>query len=440
MEDRNHRIDLHGTMSSSNRMWTIKWRRLFVKGLAVLVFGIITTIVVNDYVLAPRFGNQSSKILTAQKQLVEIRLGIVGTVEPATAINVVAPIEGVVSDKQFKFGGNVEEGQLLLRLNTSDAQAKEYDATAAVLKASRALHEMENWKTGPDVSRARRAVLSSQIALEQARQRSIETGVLLERGLVPKIEYDYVIQQLKTLELQHTAAQEDLAGTLNKGSKDNLEIAKLEFFTANRRLQDLQKAISQKEIISPVAGIVLESSSPPNTPTSRIPIEVGSNVAKGQVLFRVADTKRVVITAKVDEIDVNRLRSGQLVDVSMDALPGKTIRGYLTEIAAQGEANFSSLSKTATFAITVSVPEISEAERPSIRMGMSARLSIIEYQQDSIVLPINAVKERDGRPTVEVIDSSLGKVVFREVIVGRPTGTGIEILRGINVGDRIRIN
>lgn len=373
-------------------------------------------------------------MVVAPRPLVS-RLAVVGTVEPATTFNIAAPFDGTVSEKLFDYGGRVEKGHVLLVMDTADMEVKLREAQAAALRTDRAAGELKNWGNSPDVSRGKRSLLAAKLALEETRRKAAETRLLLDRGIVPRLEWEALDQQIKTLELQHEAAKQDLDSTLEKGSPGNRNIVGLELQNARARLADLERQLEGAAIEAPVAGVVLRPLQQSSSQTAAPPVEVGSRVTRGQSLFAVAGLNRLAVTAKVDEVDVNRLAEGQGVEVTGDAFGAATLEGRITRISAQ--AIPSAAGRGAAFGITVEIRP-SEEQLRRIRVGMSSTLTITLYENPrALVVPPEALRRGETGPYVMVMEPGAAQPRPAWVTLGQAAEDGVEILEGLRENDRV---
>lgn len=378
-------------------------------------------------------GSGGTLVVTA-RPLVS-RLAVVGTIEPGTTFAIAAPFDGTVKEKLFDYGGRVDKGQVLLVMETGDMEVRLREAQAAALRAGRVAAELKDWNNSPDVARARRALLAAKQALEDTRRKAAETRTLLDRGIVPRLEWEMLDQQIKTLELQHEAAKQDLDSTLEKGSAGHRHIATLELDNARARQSDLERQLEGAAIEAPAAGVILRPVLNASAQAAAAPVEVGSRVTRGQPLFAVAGLERLSVSAKVDEVDVNRLAEGQAVAVTGDAFGATTLDGRITRISAQ--AIPSAAGHGAAFAIAVEVRPSPEQLR-RIRVGMSSTLTITLYENPhALVVPPDALRPGEDGPTVLVLDSGQTQPRQARVTVGQAVEDGIEILDGLHENDCI---
>jgi HlyD family secretion protein len=87
-----------------------------------------------------------------------------------------------------------------------------------------------------------------------------------------------------------------------------------------------------------------------------------------------------------------------------------------------------------SFAVSIAIADLTEAQRVRLAVGMSASLAIITHQRDdAVVLPPQAIRDEDGTRVVRVRE--VGRIVSRPVTLGISTPEGVEIRAGVNPGD-----
>lgn len=296
---------------------------------------------------------------------------------------------------------------------------------------------LDRWATGPDVIRAQRAKEAAEASLAVIERQVTETKRLLDRGIVSRNEYDGLVQQRDTQRNAATGSRLDLQTTLERASLDNRRLADLDLQNAKSRLADLQAQAKGSTVRAPAEGIVTRP--PAGTLGSQVPpaIEAGVRVTRGQALFSVADTATFIVTGRVDEVDVNRLRLGQAVLIGGDAFPGAPIPGRIVGISAEAEAGQAS-GRTPSFEVRAAFPGNAGPDRGRIRIGMSARMQIvIGSNPQAIIVPIDAIRDPMTNPTVQVRDPRGSGSRSRSVTLGPTHAQGVEILSGLATGDLV---
>ena len=148
----------------------------------------------------------------------------------------------------------------------------------------------------------------------------------------------------------------------------------------------------------------------------------------GQAIFTVQQITPVKLLVGISESDYTRIKVGQKVQISVDALPGESFEGKIVRIHPTIDA------KSHTFDAEVHVANSNRKLRP----GMYARVSVDFGSNNSVVVPdISVVKQQgSGVRTVFVLNED-GSVSEKVVTPGRHFHGNYEILDGIAEGERV---
>ncbi|MDY7561503.1 HlyD family efflux transporter periplasmic adaptor subunit [Pseudomonas sp. 10B1] len=373
----------------------------------------------------PATANTGHWLPVATAPLVQ-RIGMVGRIAPGSLLTLSAPFDGTVAEKNVVEGQRVERGQVLLRLDTTLLQIQLRDALAEQLKARRAVQDLQHWAHGQDMARARRAVSTSQLSLDDTERKLKETRVLLDRGIVPRMEVDALTQQAQTQRLDLKAAHAELKDVSAKALGENRQIADMQLANASAKYQALLALEAQRDVSAPFAGIIVRV--PGNdAETNARPVQQGARVSPGQPLFALANLERLQVVAKVDEGDINQLREGQPVDIVGDGFAGILLNGTITSVGSQ-VLQSELQGSGASYELAVALPPLNAPQQQRIRLGMSARLSIITYQNPSaIVVPPDALSEDNGQHFVNYRRTPEKQTRRVDVSIGQATSDGVEV-------------
>lgn len=378
--------------------------------------------------------NPASDPATATEQWLAVKpdplvhqIGLVGKIEPDTTVVLTAPFDGNVLANLVEQGQRVEAGQVLLRMDPATLEIQLRDALSAQLKARRTVQEMQDWGSSPTVSRARRSLRTAEMTAGNTQRKLTESENLFKRGIIPRNELDDLKQQTQQQQLDLVAARSELQQALDQGQGEYRQIAEMELTNATVKYQALQTLLEGKEVKAPFSGIVVPA--PGNTNTAQgggnnnAPVQAGSKVSQGQVLFGLANIERLKIVAKVSELDINQLRQGQAVEVMGDGFDGERLSGSVSVVS--GLAIASDSQGSAQFPVTLSIPTLTPQQLQRVRLGMSARLTIVTYNNDqAIVIPSQAIQ---ADMTVEY-RAAMDKPVQRvKVTPGQSTPQGVEV-------------
>jgi HlyD family secretion protein len=203
---------------------------------------------------------------------------------------------------------------------------------------------------------------------------------------------------------------------------------------------------------------------------------LGMQNATGSFLMTISDMSTITSEVKVDETDIVNVRIGQDADVTIDAVPGKTFKGKVTDIGSQAVLRTSGLATTQTttsnqeakdFKVVVTL----ETPPENLRPGLSTTAKIKTAEKKNVVaIPIQALAVRSRKDLDEAAkngkkdsgnvtlaapppaasgadpkkDEVQGvfvvngkKAFFRPVETGISGVTDIEVTKGLQEGDEI---
>lgn len=182
---------------------------------------------------------------------------------------------------------------------------------------------------------------------------------------------------------------------------------------ARASVNALQARLDQMTVRAGITGVVLKRD-----------VEPGDLVTPGKLLLQLGDPASARVTATVDERDIPRVRRGQLALMSSDGLPGKVVRGHVTEITPGGDPN----QRAFRVRIGFEKPE-------NLPFGLTLEVNIVTHERESALLvPSGAVQ--DGK--LWVVED--GKAVQRSVRIGISGTDKTEILSGVAQGDTVIVN
>ncbi len=363
-----------------------------------------------------------------------------GQLVPRQEVQVVSPISGTVAATHFQYGAQVTRGQRLVDLDTTEIESKYRQAQAQYIKALQHFNELEDWENNVEVARVRRAISKTKLQLETQKQKRDETAFLLERGVIPAAEHEAAEQQLRNLQLDYEASQQDLESVLAKGGAEEKQVAQLELDNARTQLQTLEDTLQGSVVHAPVAGVILQPrrSGGGKSDQGGERLTKGRSVTQGALLLTIGDLDGLSVTGTVDEVDITKVRLGQPVDISGDAFPGLALKGTMSHVSAQAGQTGQGKNTLPMFEITVTLENLTPAQRQQLRLGMSANLEVVVYEKpDALLVPFSTVQTRNGKAWLRVKDKETGEVKQIEVDTGVTTLDAVEIVRGLEPGDEV---
>lgn len=199
-------------------------------------------------------------------------------------------------------------------------------------------------------------------------------------------------------------------------SQSDFESIELSYNVAKTAYDNLE----QNTILrSPISGVV----------TARN-YDRGDMYNMSQPLFTVQQITPVKILVGISESDYTKVKKGDKVSLTVDALPGSSFTGTVVRLYPTMDA------ATHTFTVEVQVRN----EKRELRPGMYARVTVNFGENQSVVIPDSAVVKMQGSGvrSVYVLESD-GTVSLRNVTLGRHLDGRYEILEGLEEGETIVI-
>lgn len=364
---------------------------------------------------------------------------LIGNIEPLEVRNLTAGLHGRIAEKNFQYGELVSKDQMLVRIDTTETEIELRNAEAAHFKAAAELSRLENWAKSPEVARAQRNLLKARLSFEANQRNLAEMEQLSRLGIIAQSSLDSARQQFTSQEADYSSAQEELANVLATASADRITVARYDVENTRLKVKELNEKIAQASITAPFDSIVIL----PNTrPSGGRPsghdgfYEQGSTINQSDILLALGSLEGVAVRARVDEVDIARIRHGQSVIITGDAFAARPLMGQVTYISSQANTN----SDRPYFEVQIKTGKLAPEEISAVRLGMTARLDITVYEASAAMLvPVSAVRRtpdgtfvyrRDAKGAAEKVAVTLGVV--------QPDG--VEIKMGLAAGDVIASN
>ena len=376
---------------------------------------------------------------------------------------------GNVEQISVATGDTVSADQVLATLQTSSLSQNIILAQADLINAQRALDDLLNDTTSP--VQALQAVYSAQQgirtaeramdrfegdeykdALDEARQNVIDRGDDLEaaqEAFEPYEDWDASNETRQDYEQELIDAQNaydeavrtvDLLELEAEVAQANLDAANAALAAAQRvydRVKDGPNAddvtVLESRIAAAQAALDLTQLTAPFAATvTEVNIKPADRVTPGTLAIRLDDLSRLIVDVQVSEVDINRIQTGQAVNLTFDAILDKEYHGSVTEVAQVGSV----VQGIVQFNVSVELTDADEDVRP----GMTAGVNIIVEQLDNVLLvPNRAVRLVDGQRVVYILQNEQLEMV--EITLGASSDTESEVVDGgLKIGDLIVLN
>jgi HlyD family secretion protein len=270
-----------------------------------------------------------------------------GKLEPIHFTELALNASGLVSEVLLSEGDNVAAGDVIARLDSTEAQTLEsaqakaaQELTVSYQEVRDAQFKIDNFDipSAFDGMTPSEAVKAMLVKLDKARadfepyknvddrnlkqteaekNGSVTTGTAKIYKKALDDAWAYYRKAIQWLELESTLQNANARLTLAQKDSDALQDPSFSVDTAGTRA-----ALASAEVRAPFPGVITD-----------LKLKVGEFAASGNPVITLADNSQWVVKTKdLTEIDVVNIKEGQPVTVKFDALPGKEFKGNVLSI------------------------------------------------------------------------------------------------------------
>jgi RND family efflux transporter MFP subunit len=326
-------------------------------------------------------------------------LSIAGEFLPYQEVELHAKVAGYIQKINVDIGDRVHRGDVLAVLEIPELDAQLQAARAGVRHSQEEITRAQN-----DVSRAEADHASVHAAATRLKQASAARP-----GLIAEQELDDATAKDRSTEAQVDGAKSALAA-----ARQQLEVSQAD--------QQHYAALSEySRITAPFDGVVTWR----YADTGSL-IEAGTSGASALPVVKLSQVKMLRLRIPVPESLAGSVRDGEPVDIRVKAtnahLSGKVIRS--TDALDRS---------TRTMQVEVDVPNSDYKLAPGMYADVSLR---VQNAPNALTLPLQAINRSADKTAVFLVDSQ-NHVEQREIRTGIEGPDRVEVLSGLNEGDRV---
>ncbi|MEF3692278.1 MAG: efflux RND transporter periplasmic adaptor subunit [Candidatus Moraniibacteriota bacterium] len=295
-------------------------------------------------------------------------------------------ISGTIADLSVKVGDTVRKGDYLFSVINDDLDTGVAQATASYQQAVNNLESAKNQK------------LSAEAEYRVADKKD------------DKDDDAYTKRQLEVLKNKIDLAE----GGIIQAQK-SLSASALAY-------RNIVSDAGKRKVVSPIAGTIIEVSIKNGD-------ELGSsnnNASEAAMIIGDLDTLKAEIP--INEVDIAKVKVGQKVSITLDALEGTDFSGEVEKIDAIGTAT----SGVVSYGVTVKFDKLDERMKPT--MSVSAIISVSE-KENVVMVSSSAVKSGKNGEYVEVLENGTPKRI--KVETGDSNDISTEIISGVSEGEKV---
>jgi hypothetical protein len=316
-----------------------------------------------------------------------------GALTARRSVQLTAPVG--VQDLQIVWlapsGGNIAEGQPVVRFDRSKLDQELLEKRAALRQAQATLDQGEaqaHMRAEQDkVDIAGAHYQSEKARLEASKQAIVSVSDGQKSAIDQRIAEEKVAVQGSSANL-HAKSDEAKNASLRRLRDE-----------ARAELERTEGRLRLMEMKSPLNGVVTYLSNNSQGWMNAQPFKAGDHVASGAPIAEIPDLSTLEMESKVEETDRGHIAEGDSVMVHVDAFPEKVFNGTLLSISPLTEQSFEEWPPVATFRAFAQINPIDLRLRP----GMNAAADIIQTKlPNAISIPAKALFTDQGQPVVYV--------------------------------------
>jgi HlyD family secretion protein len=339
-----------------------------------------------------------------------------GEIRAKEFVDLQTEIAGVIVDLPVKEGDRVKQGDILLKIDPfqtrQDVESAQAQFDAAVADAGSVEVQIATAQAGLARDEAALAASRSELVQTESNRERLKSQLdrrkgLFEKQLISPDEYEVAESAWKVADSQVVSAQarvDQSIAQLNASRvaidqwKKQHEASLRRAAAAKSNVDRMQDLFGKTTLTSPLTGVI-----------TKLNVEKGERAVPGilsnpqATLMTIADLSIIEAEIKVDETDIINVSLNDRATVTVDALPDRPLKGYVTEIGNSpingvGLATTSSNQEGKDFKVVIRIEDPPSTLRP----GLSASADIfVDRRENILVIPLQAVTVREVRVDAE---------------------------------------
>ncbi|HEB84445.1 MAG TPA: HlyD family efflux transporter periplasmic adaptor subunit [Bacteroidetes bacterium] len=321
-------------------------------------------------------------------------------------------------------GEVVEKGDTLIIFDGTDLR-KNIDEAQSELEIAQANLEKSRSSIASNLAQLQASLESAQasyrIAELRLQQMQFEADVVKEEQQLA----------LRQSEIQLTQARERIEQQKIIDEAD-LRTMNLRVEQARANLLKAKRDLAKLTVVAPQPGMVVYKKIWKGGDYSEV--KIGDQPWRGQALIELPDLSDMEVETTIGEVDVSKVRAGQVAKIVLDAFPDREFSGTVKEVSTLAREDDNSSGEAKVFDVIITVHE----SDPILKPGMTVSTTIIiEEIADTLSIPLDAVFPLGDRQVVY----RAGGGGFRpvDVLLGSRNDNFVVVREGLAEGDRVSL-
>jgi HlyD family secretion protein len=345
-----------------------------------------------------------------------------GELEALNSVEILGPLEArrfrvnnITIESMVDEGTIVKQGDVIAELDKSELFGR-LDDKRIDLEQSRAQFEQIQLDTSL-VLRQERDNISNLEYNVQERKLVLEQSQFEPPAIIKQNEYnlekaerdlEQARERYRVKRLQERARMVEISARVRENENE---------------LAQMQEVLEKFTVKAPQNGMVIYQSGRGGK------IKAGSQISSwNPVVATLPDLSRMRSVTYINEVDIRKIKIGQVVEIGLDAFPDKRLTGKVTRVANIGQQRPNSDAKV--FEVVIEVNESDAALRPAMT---TSNTIIVDRIEDVKFVPLEAINVHNDSINYVFLKNG----AKQEVLLGLANLNDIVIEMGLNEGDRV---
>ncbi|NBP68728.1 MAG: HlyD family efflux transporter periplasmic adaptor subunit [Cytophagia bacterium] len=319
-------------------------------------------------------------------------------------------------------GTVVKKGDWIATLDRSEFQNK-YTAKQIELDKATSKFNQTQLDTTLTMRQSRDELINLAYAVDESRivleQSKFEPPASIKQAEInldkAKRAYDQALENNKIKKKQNIEKMREVSAELRK---------------VQAEFDGMTKVMESFNVLAPEDGMVIYEKG-----WDGKPIKAGSQIQMWEpTVATLPDLTKMMSKTYVNEVDVRKVKTGQVVEVGLDAYPDKKLTGVVTNVANVGEQRPNSDAKV--FEVSVEINGTDPTLRPSMTTSNKIIANVIN---DAIYIPLESLHSQSDTITYVFLKKGLD-IIKQEVVVGETNANDAIITSGLSTEDKLYLS
>ncbi|CAN5348591.1 efflux RND transporter periplasmic adaptor subunit [soil metagenome] len=393
----------------------------------IIAAGVLVTLLAGYFIFKSTKASEEMEIVTDVKHgKFKVEIETTGELEAKNSVIILGPqtlrnfqIWQLVIQSIVDEGTVVKKGDWVATLDRSEFQTK-FTAKQIELDKASSKYNQVQLDTTLLMRTSRDELVNLKYAMEEAdivlQQSKFEPPATIKQAEISKDKakraYEQAIENNKIKKRQNIEKMREVAGDLRKSQNEN---------------EAMTKVLEAFDVKAPEDGMVIYTKG-----WDGKPVKAGSQIQMWEpTVATLPDLTKMQSKTYVNEVDVRKVKKGQLVDVGLDAYPDKKLTGFVISVANVGEQRPNSDAKV--FEVKVEINGTDAALRPSMTTSNKIITSAID---SALYVPLECLHNQSDSITYVFVKSG-SSTVKQEVMVGETNSNDAIIKGGLSLEDKV---